>query len=762
MIFPRFTVRALLRLLRIATVAAVTALTLLAAATLAMRLFSSTFRKPQNPIHSMSTKSLDFICKPDLDYPTYQQSPLLNENEVFRMMGRREFAKSDSEKDDMPYIAFVPGSDRAGIHLRKRNDADHADKLNSQDQRNVRDSSNQIGEYGKALVKDDIAKVMPLKKNFNDADSTDGSAGDALPEKGAYSPVHGNPKSGKNGDSQYLANLDSKMKAKGGVEFGKEPVYDDGSLNKNRKKGDGVKDDSNVAVKKGPVGKADPHNPADEGLKEGVWIPFGSVDPKEEEKMMEWHGFGKEDEKEDNSDNAWKEWAPSKGKGADTSYDTMWVPFSQAPTKLINYSHVILEPWKSEASFHNTPRITYFNGHRGCNENLRGVLAKFRLNFNVLDPRKLTNYGMGEADARLLVESKWVKALCNHSDVIIVADTVPDARGILLSLLEKDEAKRCTSKVVVEMTNRFDWMVGDSRQYYDMLRKLVQSPPPNLFWTANNPFEEAFFRTQVGMSPNVTLLRSMGAWDVDTQIKTEKTIMSRIFEAAGLNRNELRWRKQIDHQAQESLCTIKNTEITTRPLVGDLMDYYCMPIVQLSKKYGGPVGLLKFKGFVHFPYQVSVMKFYENVAMGVPQVIPTARLLRAVSRTNNHHLFSTWLDKLEESSLYLFNPDYHDRVYDHEHNPRDWTGLNDIDRPYHATWTELSDFHKKEFQPFVYYFDSFAELAELVKLPYDKFDWKNVRTEGPKYYAKVRRQSIDTYKSLFHAMGYTKVREYFD
>ncbi|KAJ3239237.1 hypothetical protein HDU81_006342 [Chytriomyces hyalinus] len=511
--------------------------------------------------------------------------------------------------------------------------------------------------------------------------------------------------------------------------------------------GEGVKKDAEGVIVPPPKNDDSPLPPE--------WIPFGVEHP--EEKAMEWHGFGSQDEKEDNSENSWQKNFPGS-EASDFNRDVSFTPniAGIGPSKLKSHSAVVLEPFKNDPAFSNHPRITYFNGHRGCNENLRGVLARLKINFNVLDPRKLADYGMLEKDARTLVDSGWVKALCQVSDIIIIADTVPDARAILLSLLEKDESKRCRSNIIVELTNRFDWMVGDSVPYYNMLRKLTNLAPKNLWWTANNPFEAAFFESRVGIVPNITLLRSMGAWDVDSQVKIQKTLVSRFLEATGLNWQELRWRKQIDEKSKESLCTIEDIETKERPKVGDLFDFFCMPIVPLSKRYGGPVGLLKFKGFVHIPYQASVMKFYENVAMGVPQIIPTPRLLRALGKTNNHHLFMTWLDKLEEASLFLYNPVWHKRVYNSKHSPKDRTDWDNIDAPYYATWTELADFYRKEFEPFVYQFDSFEELAVLVQRPADVFDWKNVRVEGPKYYAKVRRQSLNTWKNLLREMGHVK------
>ncbi|KAJ3014453.1 UNVERIFIED_CONTAM: hypothetical protein HDU68_000277 [Siphonaria sp. JEL0065] len=480
-------------------------------------------------------------------------------------------------------------------------------------------------------------------------------------------------------------------------------------------------------------------------------------------------------------------------------------------SKLLVYDDVIFEPWKRKDYFSSFPRITYFNGHRGCDENLYGVLSKLHLNFNIVNPRNITRYGMSGLDARELIDSGYISKLCNASEVIIIADTVPDGRAILLSLLEPSKSKSCKSNIVIEMTNRFDWMIPDPEEYYDMLRKIFELKPKNLWWTANNPFEGPFMHSKVGSTPEVKLLRSLGAWNVDVLVDDARKDKEK-------SESLQTWRIEERYNAstKNSLAIIANVERAkvNRPIVGDLLDYYCMPLVKLPKKYGGPANLLKYKGFIDFPYQISVMKFYENIAFGVPQVLPTPRFLQTLVKTNNHHYFTTWMEKLEQVDLFLTDPEKYNRMESarnikdranreaeikhkkqelleaeeeqeadeiRANSPRlDRREMSDEDfdgkrensqrrkdrlleistNQYKATWTELSDFYRKEFEPYVYLFDSLKELGELVNKPADEFDYKNVRVEGPKYYARVREESMAMWVQIFHEMGYTDVKQH--
>ncbi|KAJ3065944.1 hypothetical protein HDU98_010710 [Podochytrium sp. JEL0797] len=432
---------------------------------------------------------------------------------------------------------------------------------------------------------------------------------------------------------------------------------------------------------------------------------------------------------------------------------------AEANTKLLEYDEVIMEPWKHK------------------------VVSRLRLNFAVVNPRNITRYGMRQIDAQELIDSGYISSLCSQSDIIVVADTVPDARGILLSLLSPDPSLRCSSNIIIEMTNRFDWMVKDEPVYYAMLLQLFEHPPKNLFWAANNPFEGPFMHAKVGKAPKVRLVRSLGVWDIEPEPRLAASPLSLPNEALGA---------PTAPTLLDSFVLLKNPDIIARPIIEDVFKYYCMPVKTLPKKYGGPTGLLQYKGFIEFPYQVSVMKFYENVAFGVPQLLPTPELLRKLVKSNNHHLFSTWLEKLEDVHLFLTDPEaYHEKVLlEAKNHPTTTTTLNPplshrtikrtqpttparaqnpriLERrghppspaveaePYNATWSELSDFYRKEFEPFVYYFDSFKELEELINKPYAEFDYKNVRVEGPKFYAKIREESMRTWVGMFTEMGFS-------
>ena len=152
------------------------------------------------------------------------------------------------------------------------------------------------------------------------------------------------------------------------------------------------------------------------------------------------------------------------------------------------------------------PTVLYYNTHGGCNQNMRGVMRSLGVKVDLFNPKQVSGYGMSAQRARYLIDSGHVDFVCSKYDIIILGDTIPHGRAILESLLLKDPMKQCRSKVVVEMTNRFDWDITDKSAYYNTISELVQlsktTLKDKLFWVANNNVEKAFLEHKVRIIEN--------------------------------------------------------------------------------------------------------------------------------------------------------------------------------------------------------------------------------------------------------------------
>ncbi len=82
--------------------------------------------------------------------------------------------------------------------------------------------------------------------------------------------------------------------------------------------------------------------------------------------------------------------------------------------------------------------------------------------------------------------------------------------------------------------------------------------------------------------------------------------------------------------ADESEAATMLWNIFTGIYVDELTNNRHMSVKVLEHDYGGPATLAKYKAYIEFPYQVSTMKFYENIAHGVVILVPTARFQEAL------------------------------------------------------------------------------------------------------------------------------------
>ncbi|KAJ3059591.1 hypothetical protein HDU98_004433, partial [Podochytrium sp. JEL0797] len=250
------------------------------------------------------------------------------------------------------------------------------------------------------------------------------------------------------------------------------------------------------------------------------------------------------------------------------------------------------------------PKVLYYNTHGGAADNMAGVMTRIDVPLDLFNPKQVTGYGMSAKRARKLIDSGHVDFICSLYDIIIIGDTIPHGRALLQSLVEKNPAKRCKSVVIVEMTNRFDWDIKDHSVFYRLIRDLVRRSDKDLkgrvVFVANNNIEQAFLELRAGVhfAKPIPVLRPIG--------------ISKHHEYP-------------DDMENPDFSNFAARTHDTTHIFHDMRDKHNIPltIFPFNHKYGGPENLLRFRAFIDVPYQYSVMKFYENIAAGVPQFVPT-------------------------------------------------------------------------------------------------------------------------------------------
>ncbi|KAJ3128741.1 hypothetical protein HK100_009012 [Physocladia obscura] len=135
-----------------------------------------------------------------------------------------------------------------------------------------------------------------------------------------------------------------------------------------------------------------------------------------------------------------------------------------------------------------------------------------------------------------------------------------------------------------------------------------------------------------------------------------------------------------------------------------------IPFKNIDGGYGGPKTLVKYKAFIEFPYQVSTMKLYENLAAGVVMLFPSKEFFKQLIQTGIHS-FHPW-DKISLAG---------------------------------DNWHMYMDYYHPDISPYSMLIND------------ENLDTKNVRVNGPKAYAKLVTQTLHGWAQLFHEMGYKEI-----
>ena len=114
--------------------------------------------------------------------------------------------------------------------------------------------------------------------------------------------------------------------------------------------------------------------------------------------------------------------------------------------------------------------------------------------------------------------------------------------------------------------------------------------------------------------------------------------------------------------------------------------------------------LVKFKGIIHIPYQISYMSIFEQYTSNIPLFFPTKEFLLKILKENKYSVLK------EVSWNNYFNTSDKSYIpYKGKYDPNDYNNINSVEH-----WLKYSDFYDEEWMPYITYFNSFEELNKLV------------------------------------------------
>lgn len=315
--------------------------------------------------------------------------------------------------------------------------------------------------------------------------------------------------------------------------------------------------------------------------------------------------------------------------------------------------------------------VMYWNRHHGTREDMIHVVRALKIDLVHFNPHRI-RFCNPHGITKELTQGCWNDAgasLCYTFDVIVVGDSTVDARTWL--------SKACYKPIIIQLTNRFDWRIrpGDD-DFYQLFSNATRMP--NVFWVANNPLERWYMERKLNTTlpdERYALIRPTGFSYLE-----------------GLT---------VAEEEKAKIAVVAREFIKT--LIIPVFEKAKVPLAVYPKgEYGGPKTLTQHVAIVEFPYQVSTMAMYENLAAGVAYIVPTPKLLQEGHKT---------MGQLHSSfDQYLF--------------------------PF-ANWENHTEWYHADFRDLFIYFDTWEELIRIAQDP-----------RLPDIAAKIKKQAVDRMQNM--------------
>lgn len=144
--------------------------------------------------------------------------------------------------------------------------------------------------------------------------------------------------------------------------------------------------------------------------------------------------------------------------------------------------------------------------------------------------------------------------------------------------------------------------------------------------------------------------------------------------------------------------------------------------------------LVKFKGIIHIPYQISYMSIFEQYTSNIPLFIPTKEFLLQIYKEKKYNVLK------EVSWNGYFNlPNQSFIKYDGVYDPNDYKNMEAVEY-----WLKFADFYDEEWMPYIVYFNSFEELDKLV----DEVDVNEVSNKMKMFNEDRKNKIYNKWKKL--------------
>lgn len=297
-------------------------------------------------------------------------------------------------------------------------------------------------------------------------------------------------------------------------------------------------------------------------------------------------------------------------------------------------------------------KIFHHSMHEGCASDIKNLFKRYDVDLTTIVPKERPH-------EKYLVTSERIKPMWDeykeyflNSNVLIFSDTIPFSRPVLenLNLIPQ------STKILLWVTNRFNYAIETDQSYYDILDSIKNDP--RIYFLYSNKFEKLYFNKFVDLPE-------------DKQF---------YFTPYGKrNKTDYNMKNQKDHNQKLFVMSYQN-EKEFYPLYDELnslgVDFYYKKDWIPSDEYCGPYDIETCSSVLHIPYAWGTIALWEYMALGKTFILPSLN----------------WLNKTYQERYLFFQT--------HK-------SINII--------STFSDWYCEEHKDLFIYFDEIKEIKDILK-----------------------------------------------
>lgn len=262
----------------------------------------------------------------------------------------------------------------------------------------------------------------------------------------------------------------------------------------------------------------------------------------------------------------------------------------------------------------------HYTMHNGCAMDIKNLSKDLNIELTtyIPDSRPHEDYIINDQKADLIWERH--KDLFLFNDILLFSDTMPMSWCVLKNLNKLPS----TTKIILWITNRFNYAIENSKEYYDLINQIKHSN--NVYFLFANKFEKLYLNNFCNID---------GIKSFDFLPYGKRTIEN-------YNCLEIQNKQNIpylmNYENETKFVNLKQT------LDEKQINYYFKSQRSSENTYCGPFEIINCSCVIHIPYSWSTIAYSEYISLGKSFVLPSLSWL-------SKHINSLWFQTSKNIDL---------------------------------------------------------------------------------------------------------------